>query len=800
MKLGDLFWITVIGTLTCPVTTFAQEAQAVEATPDNTLQAVVVTANRRQQEEQDVGISVSAYSGEQLQELGVTTSTDIARLTPGVFVSSSYGGEDTQYSIRGVTQNDFGDTAEGPIAVYVDDDYIPTLQGQGFGLFDISRVEILKGPQGTLFGRNATGGLVQFVINKPTPDLEGFADVTYGAFNQTRVEAAVSDTIVGSLEGRASFYYNSNDPIYKNIYPAGIPAPILDSFGPPLSPCCQDQNDDDTMGGRLQLLLLATDRLSMRFAGSYMRQNLSTNGSYTSAATIAQVNAAGVETNSYFVGPNETRASIGPGGANYTAFPGSPLGRLPGADWFGFIPPSIEDLNVSDDFALRHGNTVRATDASLHIDYDFGFMQFTAITDYSNLNKDFDLDLAQTAVNFAAFADAGNTHSLSQEARLSGNTGAFTWTAGLYYLQIDTHSITGILAPTNSLFADSLELGPTGADLLDDVEQHKKSYSVYGQGEYRFAPRWTAILGARAISEKQEFNFISNAYEDVNNYTADTGVVLFPLLPSYDNSRTENMWAGKTQIEFRPGEHVLMYLGVNRGTKGGGYNVQVPDGTPALGRGQIPYEPENLLATEFGVKTTLAGGKVQLNGDVFHYDYRDYQAFTFQFIDGVVQNRDAKTNGGEVSVDALLLPGLQFQGSAAVTAATVENVQVSTGIFRDVEPAYAPKHQASGRLMYTMPWSIGGGHVSLLGDMSYQSYFYDNIRNFDGERLPGYWLANARLSWEDDADRWSLAAYVNNVADKRYATGGFDLATTCGCSEISYGNPRWWGVTAHYKF
>jgi iron complex outermembrane recepter protein len=799
MRMGGLLQVIGLSLLGGPITAYSQSEPAGSDAPTATLQEIVVTANRREQKQQDVGISVAAYSGAQLHDLGATTSADIARLTPGVFVSSSYGGEDTQYSIRGVTQNDYGDTAEGPVAVYVDDGYIPTLQGQGFGLFDISRVEILKGPQGTLFGRNATGGLAQFVVNKPTADLQGFADVTYGAFNQTRVEAAVSDTLVGELQGRVSFYYNAHDPVYKNVYPEGIPSSILGSFGPPLAPCCQDQNNDDTLGGRVQLQLAATDRLSVRATGSFLRQNLSTNGAYTSVGTIAEMNAAGVETNSYYVSPTETRTAIGPGGSNFTTLPNSPPGRLPGADWFGFIPPSIKDLNVANDFALRHGNTVKAGDASLHIDYDLGFAQLTAITDYTSLDKDFGLDLDQSPVNFAAIPDVGKTHSISQEIRLSGNAEQLTWTAGLYYLQISTHSITGILTPANSVFAQGLGFGATGVDLLDIAEQNKRTYSAFGQVEYRFAPRWTFIAGARGVSEKQKFDLTSNAYENLNDYHADTSVALFPLLPSFNDHRTENLWAGKSQIEFRPVDDMLLYLGVNRGVKGGGYNVQIPDGSPALTAAQIPYAPEELLATELGVKTTLAGGRIQLAADVFHYDYKNYQAFTFQFIDGVVQNRNAKTNGGEVSVGALLLPGLRFDGSAAITDAKVENLQVSTGIFRDVVPSFAPKYQGNARLKYTLPWGLLQGHVSLGGDLSYQSSFYNNIRNFDGELLPAYWLANARLSWESDSDHLGVAAYVNNIADRRYATGGFDLGTTCGCSEISYGNPRWWGISLRYK-
>ena len=139
------------------------------------LEEIVVTAQKREQNLQDVPIAISAFSGEQMNALGVEESFDIAAFTPGVHISGNLAGQNTQFSIRGVTQNDFNDIIEAPNAVYLDEGYIAVAQGQTFAVFDIARVEILKGPQGTLFGRNATGGLVNYVSNRPDFDSFGFA-------------------------------------------------------------------------------------------------------------------------------------------------------------------------------------------------------------------------------------------------------------------------------------------------------------------------------------------------------------------------------------------------------------------------------------------------------------------------------------------------------------------------------------------------------------------------------------------------------------------------------------------------
>ena len=161
------------------------------------LEEVLVTAQKREQSIQDVGIAITAFSGDQLQEIGIVNNTELARYSPGVYISGPGGGDQQQFTIRGATQNDFGDHSEAPNAIYVDEVYQAAQQSQLFASYDMQRVEILKGPQGTLFGRNATGGLVHFVTNKPSQEADGFLDLTYGRFDQVRVEGAASGATVG---------------------------------------------------------------------------------------------------------------------------------------------------------------------------------------------------------------------------------------------------------------------------------------------------------------------------------------------------------------------------------------------------------------------------------------------------------------------------------------------------------------------------------------------------------------------------------------------------------------------------
>lgn len=761
---------------------------------------IVVTAQRREQNLQDVGISIAAFSGEQIKALGVTSSIDIARFTPGVGVSGSIGGQNSQFTIRGVTQNDFNDGIEAPIAVYVDEGYIPNLQGQNFGAFDIERVEILKGPQGTLFGRNATGGLVHFIPRKPTDRLEGFIEGTYGRFNQTKVEAAIGGPLGGGLAARASFYYNRHDPILKNVYPEGAAPGAPLGIGAPISPCCQNVWNDDTLSGRLQLQYAPDGSpLTVRLTGSYSRQNLS-EAPFTSTATVSVLDAQGRVVDAIYASPTETRTAIGPNGENVPGFGGGPVTRRPGADFFGFIAPSIDDLKVSKDFAFEKLNLTRSYNSALHIKYDFGSVTLTSITDFKRLRKNFSIDVDASPVNLVSFGSRNSTRSISQELRLNGSSDTLNWVAGLYYLDIKSDTVNGFMALPRSFFSAFFGAIPTGIDLTNQFGLRTKSASAFGQAEYRFAPKWTFVLGARVIRERQQYDFQSNAFANVNDQRIDDqGAPLFPLQPSFADKRAKTLFAGKIQLEFRPNDDLLLYAGVNRGVKGGSYSAKLPDGAPPLAPSEIPYKPEKLTSFEGGFKATLAR-HVYFNAAAYYYNYKDFQAFTFSNVSGFVQNRDGRTYGIEADLSAELFDGFQVAVGASAFNAKIKNVQVAPGVFRDVKPTFAPERQVSGRVSYRIPSPIAGGTLLLTADGSYSSSFYHNIRNFQANKLPGYALFNANATWTQVGSGFKLAAGIQNIFDKRYRNIGFDLSSLCGCTEESYGRPRWYSITVGYKF
>ncbi|MEC9480490.1 MAG: TonB-dependent receptor plug domain-containing protein, partial [Pseudomonadota bacterium] len=232
---------------------------------ENVWESIEVTAQKRNENISDVGIAITAFSGEQLEALGLESSTELIAFTPGVSLAGDIGGQRAIFNIRGVVQNDYADLAEAPVAVYVDGGYLASTQAQTFGLFDVARIEILKGPQGTLFGRNATGGLVNTVTAKPTADTEGYAEFTAARFEQYRFEGAISGEIADGIYGRFSGFTNQQGEILENIYEDGAaPDTRLGSVGGG-----EDGYNDDTKAFRAQLLFDIGEEGSLLLSGNW---------------------------------------------------------------------------------------------------------------------------------------------------------------------------------------------------------------------------------------------------------------------------------------------------------------------------------------------------------------------------------------------------------------------------------------------------------------------------------------------------------------------------------------------------
>ncbi|MEE4452927.1 TonB-dependent receptor domain-containing protein [Novosphingobium resinovorum] len=500
----------------------AQEAQADSGGLGG---EIVVTAQKREQKLQDVGIAITAYSGEQLRTLNVTDSRDLAAFSPGVHTGGNIAGQNTQFTIRGVTQNDFNDIVEAPNAVYLDEGYIAVAQGQTFATFDIDRVEVLKGPQGTLFGRNATGGLVHFVTTKPSlTETTGYVDVKGGIYDSVgspmmfHGEAALNVPLSTTLAVRGAVMWNKSDALLRNRYPSGAVG------GSPGAGAGANLGDDDTLAGRLTVLFEPTDTARFTLSGNAARSRMST-APYQSKSTIGVFNADGELVDVRNAAADETRATIGANGQdmgsdtdNNGVF-GDSYGRpVAGGDFFGYIDPDGKDFATSSDFAFKDHNHVKTQGLNLTAEFDLSdAVSLTSVSDYKHFEKLLFVDVDAGPGNQAANYAGVNANTYSQELRLNGSTDSLNWVAGGFYLHIDNHSLNGLKFPVGSVVPGA------PMDLGVDARLKTDSYSAFGQVEWKFAPKLTMILGGRVIREQKDYAFFQGIWNTPDSRKVHTG-------------------------------------------------------------------------------------------------------------------------------------------------------------------------------------------------------------------------------------------------------------------------------------
>jgi iron complex outermembrane receptor protein len=763
------------------------------------LEEVVVTAQKREESAQSVGIAISSFSGDQMRKMGVEDSTDVANFTPGVSLSGSFAGQQRQYSIRGVTQNDFNDHVESPNAVYIDEGYVAFQQGSIFATFDVDRVEVLKGPQGTLFGRNATGGLVHFISRKPSQDFEGYVDAKIGAYNERRVEAAISGPLSDSVAYRLSGFTGQHDGYLDNKYPSQTfvedpngNAPDLTNGEPDLPGTGDDLGGDDSWALRGQLAIDISDQSNLSLIGFYSESKQST-GPYQSTPSIAQLDENGRTLNTFRVTANETREAIGPNGEAVDIFfdGDNDATRPAGRDAYGYLDPDGNDFTTSSDFAFDDINTYETYGGTANFSYEFdNGMTFAAITDFKHHEKFTTLDLEAAPESQYTWFGEADIDSVTQEFRLSGDTDSMRWVTGFYYLDIDAISIAGL-----SALANSSSGFPANFDQPRVSDLKTTSYSLFGQVEFDLSDSLKLVTGLRGTKESKDYVF--DVYFTNNDDPKAWDVPAGNGSPHIEDDSSENLWTGKIQLDWQLNEDVLLYAGFNRGVKAGSFN----SGDASLTAEQTPYDKEVLHAYEIGFKSDLMDGLLRFNGAAYYYDYKDYQAARWTGLGNIITNNDSTVKGAEVEIITSPIDNLDVMLTAAFIDANVEDLDLigDGSILVDVKPTFSPEVTASAFVRYTFN-DIFAGDLAFQFSTSYQSSIYSNLSNFDSTEFDSWIVSNVRVSWEDHDGNWVLDLFVDNVFDERYNVIGFDLATVCGCNEEAQGKPRWAGASLRYSF
>ncbi|HZU62917.1 MAG TPA: TonB-dependent receptor [Novosphingobium sp.] len=722
---------------------------------------IVVTAQKREQNVQKVGIAITALGKETLAAIGRQDVTALAGQVPDLAVNQ-YSPTITVFNIRGISQNDFTDAQEAPIAFYEDEVYVASLGAITGMNFDLERVEVLRGPQGTLFGRNATGGLVQFVSAKPTARPEAFLTLTTGSYGQLATEGAVSGPISDAVRARLSFTTNNEGGYIRN------------TMGPSLG-----NAKFFALRGQITADLSPVDRLNIKLQVLRNAHERS-GGLYSWVASYP-------DPNNHLLGDYAANVPGGNPGAAYT-------GAAQGQDANGYANHSGNPFVQSENRVPFFDRTY--WDASARYTHDLGWAELASITDYQHLAKDYGEDTDMSPNDAFNYDTHQRMYQISQEVRLSGRQGGLNWVGGVYWLKIHT---------ANQYQIDSPVTAYPGLGLLNyGGTQDTNSLATFAQLEYAISPKVSVIGGLRYSHDKKHIEFADYA----------NGVLMFDWATSFPDVAglryaTYDNWSGKAEIDYKPAGNVLIYASVNRGTKSGGFGT-VSSPTPytdsaavseATGRPlvqAIPFGQEVLTNWEGGYKLTLLNHTTHFNGSVFFYNYQGYQAFQNLGINQYISNHQAYVHGAEFDFNARPVAGLYLGAFLTLLSTRVKAIVLPDGTLADRQLPQAPKTSIGWQARYEFP--AGPGRLALSTDWKYESGQYFETNNAPVDFQPAHTVGNVRVSYALAEGKYELAAFLNNVTDRHYLVYSLDLSSLLGASTQTYARPRTWGLslTARY--
>jgi iron complex outermembrane receptor protein len=717
-----------------------------------TLAEVVVTAQKREQSLLDVGIDISVVTGDDLERLRVDEIDDLSRHISNMNVKNTLGATNPVVTIRGVGLNDFNANSSPTAGVYVDEVFLTSTAMMGFQLFDMDRVEVLKGPQGTLYGRNTTAGAVSFITRKPTRELEAYAQAGYGDHRTFESEAAVGGPLGEALAFRLAARYEDQGTGFSEDRVSG------NDFG-------------------------AADRIAWR-------AQLAWEPSDTLAATL-NVHGGTDRSNSYGIEHFGTQDPV-------TFDVCQPIleGRVDPSgcvDFFGYSDTDGDPYQ--GDYDLLSRVDVKSLGASVQVAADLGAVRLTSITGYESLERKQAEDFDGSPFRSVDSTWDANVDQYSQELRLSSVGGAVNWLAGLFYSydQVDT-------GDGNRFDSSDLLL----TIISTDWRQRTESAAAFGHVEWPLGDTLSLVTGLRYTWEEREF---VGGTTDLNPLGAscildpacDPGFVGPFALTSTDHRIDESELSGTVGLNYKPGESWLIYGSVGRGFKSGGFFGGITFSDAEL----APFDSEKLTAYESGFKARLAGDTVQLSAAAFYYDYQDIQTFVQVSTGGIsvlkLDNVDqADVYGLDFDLAWRPARGLELRAGAGY-------VHTKLGAFVSElgpQPAgkqlpNAPQWTFDGLASYE--WPVGAQYTMSVGvDASYTDGVFKEALNFGYLAAPSYWLTNARAAFGAADAHWEIAAWAHNLGDEEYITDAFDNGTGNGIR--LYGEPRTYGVTFTYRW
>jgi iron complex outermembrane receptor protein len=750
-----------------PSNVWAQQADTAEASEKAAAQddvaganrsvgEIIVTARKRSERLQDTPIAVTAISAAALESRGVDSFKDFANAVPNVDINGGIpngGGSAVQMFIRGVGQDDYSFPNEPGVGLYIDGVYITRTVGGDFGFMDVEQIEVLRGPQGTLYGKNTIGGAIKVTTKKPNGDNGGRVELTTGSFDRLDMSGVVDFSLTDNLFGKIAVTSRNRDGLGRNF---------ID----------QDLGNENKSAARLTLRYMPSSDIDIVFINEYSKQRQ--NGP---AGSMAQ-----------FLANGTTEGLINPVLVPPTA---QRLGLTPPFDTYNAIYEKTLENDGKD--VYNSGGTVETRDwaeifgSSLSIGFDLGDMSIQSISAYRWADIDIRRDSDHTPFDLVQVNNPETTSQLSQEFQLNGEAFGERLNFVLGVFGIRERGKATLFAPLLSGLFDAI-----GFDNTANAPQSFKGYSLaaFGEGTFAITDQLNLTAGGRLTHDNKKYTYSFDRPE--------SGVTIFE---NFTQKFSTTEFLPKVSMDYHFNPDIMTYATFSKGYKAGGFNSRVLSGNPPAS-----YEPEFLTSYELGLKTTLFGGRATANFAGFYSDYKDVQLLSVIDIGGgnvetVISNAGAgRVIGGEAEFNAEPIDDLFLGVGLGVLKTKYTEVgqgAIDSGILESNSFINSPEVTLTTTLDYTLEIA-NSRRVKFHVDGTYKSSQFRDAPNTPSLKTDAYWIGNARVAFEFN-DTFEVAAFVSNFTDEVYLTNGVNVLPL-GYVEAYYSRPREWGVSLIANF
>lgn len=801
---------------------FAMPARAQDAAPGTEDTAaendeIIVTAQRRSESINDVGMAVQAFDSKTLDSMRITSVRDLTAIAPSFTVSQSYQGVPT-YTLRGIGFNTINLSATSTVGTYVDEAaYAYPIMNTG-PLMDLERVEVLKGPQGTLYGRNTTAGLINFITAKPTTEFQAGISADLGNYETYNVGGFISGPLDDNIQARLAFRSENSDKGWQ----------IDSSTGDRLGKV-------EKYGVRASLAMQPGDTTEINMSFTYWRNK---------SDTVAGQGIGFTPATNPVTGTSNSRFFNAPGLATYIA-----NNQPNSAHDAGWAPTAARsaDIGTGLGFPGPLAENNKFAGVKLRIDQEVSAdIKLVSLFNYNNFRRNALSDWSGVPYEILLQRTKGEINSMAEDLHLEGETGPVNWLVGGYYAK-DT-----ILDSNRTMLGQNANVGlirAAGAPLLatpfnsggytlaqlsqafrtyEDIGHIKtETWSVFANADWKLSDQFKLTAGIRYTEDNQKYNgcsrdFNGNMLPNVNVvnralYFQVYGILapqigvgqcntFNPVTGTFGEVRSvldENNVAWRAALDFTPSDDSLIYASVSRGAKAG----TTPINAANLARQNAPVKQEILTAYELGLKQTLGNGLAQINLSAFYYDYKNKQISTY-FADPIytaLSRLDnvpkSKAYGLEGDITLRPVSGLTITANALLLKTKINNYSGTNAagqpqLFDGVEFIYSPKFQGSLSTIYDRPVS-NNLNLQLTLNGRYQSKSNSIFEDLPLYKIPAYGVVNGSIGVHQADDKWSLSFWVRNLFDKYYWTA---VASNANVVVRFPSPPRSMGLTAGVRF